>query len=163
MGGPCSGVWLPALLLFFFHGLLAWAAEVVDYYKLLGITEYADADEIKKAYRQSSLKYHPDKFQGDPAEAQAKMVQINDAFKCLKNPKTRRMYEYYPSDYESMAEYEEQLKKEQRRQVEEPDTDHRLESLQPTRRGFTEACCRVQASRQDGREEPRSAGSSREL
>jgi len=82
-----------------------------DYYRLLGITEFADAEEIRKAYRQASLKYHPDKYSGDPAEAQALMVQINDAFNCLKNPATRKMYEYYEKDYESMAEYEAQLKK----------------------------------------------------
>lgn len=84
----------------------------MDFYKVLDITEFADADEIKKAYRKASLKYHPDKYSGDPAEAQAMMVQVNAAFQCLKNPATRKMYEYYENDYESMAQYEEQLKEE---------------------------------------------------
>eukprot|EP00420_Gonyaulax_spinifera_P014802 CAMPEP_0197909568 /NCGR_PEP_ID=MMETSP1439-20131203/69151_1 /TAXON_ID=66791 /ORGANISM="Gonyaulax spinifera, Strain CCMP409" /LENGTH=458 /DNA_ID=CAMNT_0043531161 /DNA_START=50 /DNA_END=1426 /DNA_ORIENTATION=+ len=86
-------------------------ARAADFYKILGINEFADAVEIKKAYRTASLKYHPDRYRGDPAEAQAIMVQINDAFNCLKDPATRKMYEYYPEDYLGMAEYEEQLTK----------------------------------------------------
>lgn len=82
-----------------------------SYYELLGVTEFADAEDIKKAYRKLSLQYHPDKFKGDPAEAQEKMVKLNDAFKCLKDPAQRRMYEYYEHDYESMVLYEAELKK----------------------------------------------------
>lgn len=88
-----------------------------DFYKVLGITELAEPDEVKKAYRSQSLKFHPDKFQGDPAEAQAMMVKINDAFNCLKNPATRRMYEYYETDYEDMAEYEKELSKKRKKDL----------------------------------------------
>jgi len=73
--------------------------------------------EIKKAYRTQSLKFHPDRFRGDPQEAQDKMVKINQAFDCLKNPETRRMYEYYETDYEDMAEYEKELKKKRRKDL----------------------------------------------
>merc|ERR1719461_2374007 len=82
-----------------------------DFYKILGITELAEPEEIKKAYRSQSLMYHPDRFRGDPQIAQDMMVKINAAFDCLKNPDTRRMYEYYETDYEDMAEYEKELKK----------------------------------------------------
>jgi len=99
----------PVLLLL--AALLADEAEAgEDFYKILGITELAEPEEIKKAYRTQSLRYHPDKFNGDPAEAQAMMVKINDAFNCLKKPETRRMYEYYETDYEDMAEYEKEIK-----------------------------------------------------
>lgn len=88
-----------------------------DFYKILGITELAEPEEIKKAYRSQSLKFHPDRFRGDPQEAQDKMVKINQAFDCLKNPETRRMYEYYETDYEDMAEYEKELKKKRRKDL----------------------------------------------
>mmetsp|Transcript_109644 Transcript_109644/g.217721 ORF Transcript_109644/g.217721 Transcript_109644/m.217721 type:complete len:347 (-) Transcript_109644:462-1502(-) len=88
-----------------------------DFYKILGITELAEPEEIKKAYRGQSLKYHPDRFRGDPQVAQETMVKINQAFDCLKNPATRRMYEYYETDYEDMAEYEKDLKKSRKKDL----------------------------------------------
>jgi len=88
-----------------------------DFYKILGITELAEPEEIKKAYRSQSLTYHPDRFRGDPQIAQDMMVKINQAFDCLKNPETRRMYEYYETDYEDMAEYEKELKKKRRKDL----------------------------------------------
>jgi len=103
--------------------VLPRATAAANYYQLLGITEFADADEIKKAYRKQSLHYHPDKFTGDPQEAQDMMVKLNDAFKCLKDPATRKMYEYYEHDYESMAEYEAELKKKRMKDIYLYDSD----------------------------------------
>jgi molecular chaperone DnaJ len=36
-----------------------------DYYKILGVPKSATSDEIKKAYRQLALKFHPDRNPGD--------------------------------------------------------------------------------------------------
>jgi len=46
-------------------------AEKRDYYEVLGVAREAQADEIRKAYRQAALKHHPDRNPGDTA-AEAK-------------------------------------------------------------------------------------------
>ena len=58
-----------------------------DYYKILGVPRDADAKTIKKAYREMSKKYHPDKYRGDlDADAVSrKMAEINSAYEVLSN------------------------------------------------------------------------------
>lgn len=54
-----------------------------DPYKVLGISQDADEDEIKKAYRALARKYHPDRYAGKPelqASAEQKMKEINAAY-----------------------------------------------------------------------------------
>ena len=50
-----------------------------DFYEVLGVERSASEDEIKKAYRQLALKYHPDKNPGDES-AEEKFKEIQDAF-----------------------------------------------------------------------------------
>lgn len=53
------------------------------YYMVLGLTEGASVAEIKRAYRQLALKYHPDR-NPDP-EAQQHFIEISEAYEYLIN------------------------------------------------------------------------------
>jgi curved DNA-binding protein len=63
-----------------------------DYYKVLGIDKKASQDEIKKAYRISAVKYHPDKNPGNK-EAEEKFKLANEANEVLSNPEKRKKYD----------------------------------------------------------------------
>lgn len=62
-----------------------------DYYYFLGISHDASAEDIKKAYRKLSLKYHPDKNENDDFFAD-RFREIQEAYEIL-NDKSRR-YSY---------------------------------------------------------------------
>ncbi|MEJ7670197.1 MAG: DnaJ C-terminal domain-containing protein [Casimicrobiaceae bacterium] len=62
-----------------------------DYYKTLGVDRGADAAAIKSAYRKLARKYHPDVSKETNAEARFK--EIAEAYKTLKDPKTRAAYD----------------------------------------------------------------------
>lgn len=68
-----------------------------DYYQVLGIARGASQDEIKKAYRKSALKYHPDRNQGD-AQAEKKFKEISEAYEVLSDEKKRQIYDQYGAD-----------------------------------------------------------------
>jgi curved DNA-binding protein len=63
-----------------------------DYYKILGLSKTATADEIKKAYRKLAVKYHPDKNQNDKT-AEEKFKEINEANEVLSDPDKRKKYD----------------------------------------------------------------------
>ncbi len=65
-----------------------------DYYQLLGVSRGADTDEIKKAYRQLALQYHPDRNQGSK-EAEEKFKEVTRAYEVLRDPEKRALYERY--------------------------------------------------------------------
>uniref|UniRef100_A0A4W5LWY8 J domain-containing protein n=1 Tax=Hucho hucho TaxID=62062 RepID=A0A4W5LWY8_9TELE len=65
-----------------------------DFYEILGISKGADAAEIKKAYRKSALKYHPDKNPGDK-EAEEKFKLAAEAYEVLSDPAKRAKYDQY--------------------------------------------------------------------
>ena len=57
---------------------------VQDPYSVLGVSQNARDEEIKKAYRELAKKYHPDRNPGDE-EAARKMNEINAAYDQIKN------------------------------------------------------------------------------
>ncbi|OQA54746.1 MAG: Chaperone protein DnaJ [Candidatus Omnitrophica bacterium ADurb.Bin277] len=63
-----------------------------DYYKILGVSESATADEMKKVYRKLALRYHPDKNPGNK-EAEAKFKEISEAYYILSDEKRRKQYD----------------------------------------------------------------------
>ena len=63
-----------------------------DFYKTLGVSETASGDEIKKAYRTLSLKYHPDRTQGDVEKANI-FKSVNEAYETLSDNEKRREYD----------------------------------------------------------------------
>lgn len=63
----------------------------MDYYNVLDIDKNATQDEIKRAYRQKSMKYHPDR--NKTPEAQGEMEKINAAYEILSDDTKRRFYD----------------------------------------------------------------------
>ncbi len=65
-----------------------------DYYEILEVERTASGDEIKKAYRQMALKYHPDR-NPDDAEAEWKFKEAAEAYDVLRDPEKRMRYDKF--------------------------------------------------------------------
>jgi molecular chaperone DnaJ len=65
-----------------------------DYYEILGVAKGGGEAEIKRAYRQLAMRYHPDKNPGDAA-AEARFKEINEAYEVLKDPQKRAAYDQF--------------------------------------------------------------------
>ncbi|WP_176636762.1 DnaJ domain-containing protein, partial [Streptococcus sobrinus] len=67
-----------------------------EYYDRLGVSKDASQDEIKKAYRKMSKKYHPD-INKEPG-AEEKYKDIQEAYETLGDEQKRAAYDQYGPD-----------------------------------------------------------------
>jgi DnaJ-class molecular chaperone len=65
----------------------------LNYYDILGILPTASNEEIKKAYRSMSLKYHPDRNQSE--ESTQKFQQISEAYEVLSDSEKKANYDKF--------------------------------------------------------------------
>ena len=61
-----------------------------NFYTILGVSNDANETQIKKAYRQLSFEYHPDKNPGN-SEKEEKYKKINEAYDVLKDSQKRKI------------------------------------------------------------------------
>ena len=78
-------------------------AQKEDYYKALGVSRTASADDIRKAYRRLARKHHPDVNPGDKS-AEEKFKKISEANDVLSDPKKREVYDKFGSYSDSLRD-----------------------------------------------------------
>ena len=62
-----------------------------NFYNILGVSSTANHDEIKKSFRNLSMKYHPDK--NSSTESTQKFQKLNEAYQTLGDPEKRTQYD----------------------------------------------------------------------
>src|SRR3990172_315433 len=63
-----------------------------DFYGVLGVSDKATHEEIKKQYRRLAKQYHPDRNKGE-AKAAERFKEISEAYQVLGDEKKRRQYD----------------------------------------------------------------------
>ncbi len=63
-----------------------------DFYEVLGVSENASPEEIKKSFRSLAKKYHPDRNKGDK-NAEARFKEISEAYETLSDSKKKAEYD----------------------------------------------------------------------
>ncbi len=78
--------------------------EYKDYYKILGVSKSASAEDIKKAFRRLARKYHPDVNPGDK-KSEEKFKEINEAYEVLSDADKRRKYDMLGPNWQEQFGY----------------------------------------------------------
>jgi len=73
-----------------------------SYYEVLGVTQSASHEEIKKSFRSLALKYHPDK-NGNSEESRQNFMKIVEAYEVLSDDQLRNRYDSSPNLDASIA------------------------------------------------------------
>ena len=77
--------------------------EFKDYYTTMGVAREATADDIKRAYRKLSRKFHPDVSKEKNAEARFK--EIGEAYEVLKDPEKRSAYDQLGANWKAGQDF----------------------------------------------------------
>lgn len=65
-----------------------------DYYQTLGVSENANQEDIKRAFRKLAFKHHPDTNPGNEEQAAERFKEINEAYGVLGDASRRRQYDF---------------------------------------------------------------------
>lgn len=113
-----------------------------NYYDILGINFDASQEEIKKAFREMAMKYHPDKHQGEEniEYYEAMFKDINEAYEVLRDAEKRRQYDLDYSLYEA---------DQRRRENERRERDQRRRQSQTTSGSSTRTRTNTRSKQKD--------------
>jgi len=104
-----------------------------NYYEILGVPRDASQEDIKKAFRKLSMKYHPDRNNGDK-ESENKFKEINTAYSVLSDPDKRMRYDnpshfngpLFPPGFDPFRNFNMNLRKRPNPNVPRPGADLRF-------------------------------------
>lgn len=100
-----------------------------DYYSILGISFDANEDEIKSAFREEAIKWHPDK--NEDRDTTKRMQDINEAYLILGDPEAKNKYDKEYTNFKNKKTEKEKYdkyKKWRRRRRRKPSEKNKRES-----------------------------------